>query len=112
MKKFNIKLTIALVSLFIGVVFLAFVGINIKFLSPACFLSAFSCIFFGLNRADIMNETIRLTDQDLNNEDNEEIVAQVQLEKKRYLKKSKKALTTFYLCAGLLVVVAILVLIR
>ncbi len=111
MKKFNFKLTIALVSLFVSVILLVFANMAKECIGFACFFMAVSCITFALNRKEKIDTTIRLTNEDLENEEDDEVVYQVQLEKKKYLKSARRIQFSLYLCAVLLVIVGIFALI-
>ena len=111
-KKFNYKLTLSLVSLFISLLILIFFNQN-KFglFFGFLFLGA-SLLLYGYFRASLLNETINKTNQELEEtEDVEDGVVDEVLNELKHVKRLKRSTQiTFYLAGGLIIVFSILML--
>ena len=111
-KKFNYKLTISLVSLFISLLILIFFNQN-KFglFFGFLFLGA-SLLLYGYFRASLLNETINKTNQELEETEYVEdgAVDEVLKELKHVKSLKRSTQITFYLAGGLIIVFSILML--
>lgn len=111
-KKFNYKLTISLVSLFISLLILIFFNQN-KFglFFGFLFLGA-SLLLYGYFRASLLNETINKTNQELEETEYVEdgAVDEVLKELKHVKRLKRSTQITFYLAGGLIIVFSILML--
>ena len=111
-KKFNYKLTISLVSLFISLLILIFFNQN-KFglFFGFLFLGA-SLLLYGYFRAALLNETINKTNRELEETEYVEdgVVDEVLKELKHIKRLKRSTQITFYLAGGLIIVFSILML--
>ena len=111
-KKFNYKLTISLVSLFISLLILIFFNQN-KFglFFGFLFLGA-SLLLYGYFRASLLNETINKTNLELEETEYVEdgVVDEVLKELKHVKRLKRSTQITFYLAGGLIIVFSILML--
>lgn len=111
-KKFNLKLTISLVSLFISLLILILFNQN-KFglFFGFLFLGA-SLLLYGYFRASLLNETINKTNQELEETEYVEdgVVDEVLKELKHVKRLKRSTQITFYLAGGLIIVFSILML--
>ena len=111
-KKFNYKLTLSLVSLFISLLILIFFNQN-KFglFFGFLFLGA-SLLLYGYFRASLLNETVNKTNQELEETEYVEdgAVDEVLKELKHVKRLKRSTQITFYLAGGLIIVFSILML--
>jgi len=114
-KKFDFKLTACLVSLFIGLLLLAFSYGKTALISSGLILMAVSLFFFARIRANKLERVLELTeieiDQELENkEPDQDLLSDVYAEVRK-VKKQKKSLNfTFNLCSILMIAIAIFLL--
>lgn len=114
-KKFDFKLTACLVSLFIGVLLLAFSYGKTALISSGLILMAVSLFFFAKIRANKLENVLQLTeieiDEELEKEEPDQNLLSDVYAEVRKVKKQKKSISfTFNLCSVLMVVVALLLL--
>ena len=105
-KKFNLKLTAMLVSLFIGLLLVILVNKNKYCLSFGFIILGLTLGYYTMNKVRNLNEEIRLVDQEIDETDIEEFHLINELTNyKRKLKKQKNfGCTMFFVCAVLLVI--------
>lgn len=109
MKKFNIKLTISLVSFFISLMLLIFSGGNRVCIGIACWLLALALVFFTLSRRENTNELLKNLDEEieLSSQDDADDSIDLEGERHKLVKNIKRTTFTMYFCATLLVIVGI-----
>ena len=106
-KKFNYKLTISLVSLFISLLLLILGNKNNYCLSFGFILMGVAIAFYAFQKSEKFDETLVEIDNDIQEIDEKDTfsILQLQKEKKKFIKQKKRFNFVFYLCAILLVVV-------
>ena len=106
MKKVNIKLTIALVGLFVSFIFLIFANKTKVCLSLGLILLGASIAMFGYYKTSIINSGLKDIKEDLQDIDEGDAEAKKELKKysKNFNRQRIGTSITFYLCAILLVV--------
>ena len=106
MKKFNIKLTISLVSFFISLILFVFSDKQLVCIGIACWLLAFALVFFALSRSEGANKLLKNIDEEIENSNqDEDDDADLKLTKNKIVKNMKRTTFTMYFCASLLVIV-------
>ncbi len=110
-KKFDVKLTILLVSLFVSLLILILFNQSKVGLFFGFFLLGLTLVGYGYYRVSLLNATIKKTDEELDEEDDDKLIDEVMKELKQVKKLKRSTMVTFYLAGGLLVVFAFLMLI-
>lgn len=105
--KFNYKLTISLVSLFISLLLIILGSKNKYCLSFGFILMGVAIAFYAVYKTEMFDATIVEINNDIEETNPEDTFAITQLnkEKKRFISQRKRFNFVFYLCAFLLVVV-------
>ena len=108
-KNFNYKLTISLVSLFIGLLLIILGNKNKYCLSFGFILMGAAIAFYAMQKTDKFNATIVEINNDIQQLDSEDTYTHQQLEKekRKFVKQKQRLNFTFYLCAVLLVIVGV-----
>ncbi len=106
MKKFNTKLTIALVSLFIGLILVAFGQVSKLFIMFGCFCVSVSFVLWALDRQDKVNKTLAATDEDVNSDSTitEEEMFEVEVAKQKLIKQNRKLQASLFIGAVLMII--------
>ena len=106
-KKFNYKLTISLVSLFISLLLIIIGNKNNYCLSFGFILMGVAIAFYAMHKTETFNDTLVEINNDLQQTEEENVFAIKELEKerKRFIRQKRRFNFTFYLCAVLLVIV-------
>ena len=105
--KFNYKLTISLVSLFVSFLLIILGNKNNYCLSFGFILMGVGIAFYALYKSEKFDDTIVEINNDIEQTDQEDTFSLNQLnkEKKKFISQRKRVNFVFYLCACLLVVV-------
>lgn len=107
MRKFKLKLTLSLVSLFISLILCAFSNINKYCLFFGLILLGLSIVFFALHKNDELRAKIKELNEKMDEvEDDDEYIDEYKAKKK----EQRKLMISFISCACLLILVAFLVL--
>ncbi len=114
-KKFNLKLTAFLVSLLISLILFIFGAQNNMCIGFACIILAVSFVLFSFYLTERTNNIITQTDMAIEEEDEEELdenaLFQVEIEKSKLIKSTKRTKFVVYFSAVLLVIMGILAMI-
>ena len=105
--KFNYKLTISLVSLFISLLLIILGNKNNYCLSFGFIIMGLAIAFYAMYKTDKFNEVILEINNEIDESDKEDnyTITQLKKEKTKFIKQKKRFMFVFYLCAVLLVVV-------
>ena len=105
--KFNYKLTISLVSLFVSFLLIILGNKNRYCLSFGFILMGVAIAFYAIYKTEKFNETIIEISNEIEETNEEDTFSLTQLnkERKRFVSQKKRFNFVFYLCAFLLVIV-------
>lgn len=105
--KFNYKLTISLVSLFVSFLLIILGSKNKYCLSFGFILMGVAIAFYAIYKTEKFNETIIEISNEIEETNEEDTFSLTQLnkERKRFVSQKKRFNFVFYLCAFLLVIV-------
>ena len=105
--KFNLKLTISLVSLFVSLLLIIIGNKNNYCLSFGFILMGVAIAFYAMFKTEKFNETLLEINNDIEELDKEDEfeLKQLNRERKRFTAQKRRFNFTFYLCAFLLVIV-------
>ena len=112
MKKFNIKLTSSLVGLFVSLILIILANKVKVCFSFGLMLLGFSLSLFALYKTETFNETLKVVEEELNEEDDPTIQRDYLNFIKKRRREKRRVEFLFYLAATLLVVVGFAYLIK
>lgn len=106
MKKFNKKLTLAVVSLFVGLILVALGQISKLFIMFGCFSLAVAFVLLAFFDQGRVAKTISATNEDVGGDSTitDDEFVQVEIAKQKFLKQHKKLQTSLFVGAVLMII--------